>query len=193
MRDDGKEATKRHLHEISTRWHLIGDPLRFVMRYAPAVRSYLGAILKDVHDVEDVAQDFVVKMLQSPFTPEQVQRGRFRDYLKAAVRNTALAFLRQKKPATHAEEVLRGLEARDELESVERGWLEEWRRCLLDRVWNGLEEHERQSPGNLCFTVLRLSLDHPQEDSPTMAERASRLAGRRLTPAAYRKQLSRAR
>ena len=56
-----------------------------------------------------------------------------------------------------------------------------------------LEAHQRESPGNLAHTVLRLSVEHPDEDSDALAARASRASGRPLLPAAFRKQLSRAR
>ena len=64
---------------------------------------------------------------------------------------------------------------------------------MLEKAWRGLERHQRAAKGNLCHTVLRLTADHPDEDSDRLAARAARLSGRPLTPEAFRKQLSRAR
>ena len=46
---------------------------------------------------------------------------------------------------------------------------------------------------DLCFTVLRLAGDHPEETSEQLARRASDRTGRPLRAEAFRKQLSRAR
>src|SRR5947209_2066938 len=97
------------LEQISTRWPLISDPGQFVLRYAPAIRRYLGAMLRASDVVEEVIQDFFLRVLQHRFTPEQVSRGRFRDYLKATVRNAALTHWRRKPPPTPDEEAVRRL------------------------------------------------------------------------------------
>src|SRR5262249_33766636 len=57
----------------------------------------------------------------------------------------------------------------------------------------GLESHQRRSPGNLFFTALRLTVDHPEEDSEALAARAGAFAGKPVRADAFRKQLSRAR
>src|SRR5262249_35508607 len=66
-------------------------------------------------------------------------------------------------------------------------------RCVLSRAWCSLNSHQKRNPGNLYHTVLRLTTDHPDENSQTLAARAAALAGRPVTPHAFRKQLSRAR
>jgi RNA polymerase sigma factor (sigma-70 family) len=178
------------LDQISTRWSLIGDPAQFVLRYAPAIRRYLGALLRDGDAVEEVVQEFLLRVCERRFTPEQVERGRFRAYLKAAVRNAALSYLRRKPAHHHDEARLRQLPADGGPPSAtDQAWLDEWRRCLLDRAWEALEDHQRRTPGNLAHTVLRLAVDHPGDDSPALAARA----GRPLRADAFRKQLSRAR
>src|SRR5262249_62419835 len=83
------------LEHISTHWHVVRDALQLVMRYAAAVRRYVGALVKNLHDSEDVVQDFLLNTVRRPFTPEQVRRGRFRDYLKAVLRNAALTHFRR--------------------------------------------------------------------------------------------------
>jgi hypothetical protein len=45
---------------------------------------------------------------------------------------------------------------------AEADWLGDWQRCLLDGAFRALEAHQRQSPGNLFCTGLRLSPSHTQ-------------------------------
>lgn len=185
------------LEQISTRWPLISEPGKFVLRYAPAIRRYLGAILRDPDVVEDVTQDLLVKLLQQQFVPEQIKRSRFRDYLKAIVRNAALGHLRreQTRPASSSEPLpfLPGREE-DPATGAERTWNEQWRTCLLQRVWDCLDRHERENPSGRCHTVLRLFTDHGDEvDSVKLAAMLSARVGETIRADAFRKQLSRSR
>jgi RNA polymerase sigma-70 factor (ECF subfamily) len=179
------------LDEISTRWSQITNPLQFILRYAPAVRRYLAALIKDPNDAEDVAQTFLLRMVSKPVTPERVPHGRFRDYLKAVLRHAAIDLYRQRASSPAGKANL------DQLPAVEpaadRVWIAEWRECLLQRAWDRLESHEREAPDSLAYTTLRLAADHPTEDSSALAARATALSGRTVRPEAFRKQLSRAR
>lgn len=178
-----------NLNQISTYLQTLTDPVQFTMRYAPAIERYLHALLRDPHDAEEVLQDFLVRGLERGFVGTGPLRGRFRDYLKAAVRNAAVDRLRLRRPPEQGDFDLGELPAHD----ADSSWLEEWRQCVLGRVWDALLAHQKRSPGNLFHTVLRLTVDHPDEDSAPLAERASTEAGRPVAPAAFRKQLSRAR
>jgi len=186
------DPTPSFLEQISTRWPLLSQPNQFVLRYAPAIRRYLTAMLKDEDAVHDVSQAFLVRILDQRFQPPSNLRGRFRDYLKAAVRNAALSHFRQTK-----KQVLSVLEFEVEDEKGTResdaAWTDEWRRCLLDRVWQAIDRHERRAQGNFAHTVLKLYLDHPTLDSNELAEMASQKIGSEMKAEAYRKQLSRAR
>jgi RNA polymerase sigma-70 factor (ECF subfamily) len=188
--DEGKAPG---LDQISTHWPLIEQPAQFVMRYAAAIRSYLEALLRSADAADEVSQDFLLRGILHGFVRTAQLRGRFRNYLKTAVRNAALNHLQRRKPG-------RGGPNPDTLAAPDEGacladqtWLAEWRRCALDRAWQALEAHQSQTPGNLCHTVLRLAVDHQEEDSATLAARAATVAGRPLNAAAFRKQLSRAR
>ena len=188
----GAEA-RSLLEEISTRWSLITNPLNFVLRYSPAVRSYLGALIRNPHDAEDVGQTFLLHMVGRPFARNPVSKGRFRDYLKVVLRNAAIDFFRQSGRCPIEVTDLEQVAAPDSELAADRAWLAEWRSCLLQRVWEGLEKHERDAPDSLAYTALRLTTDYPDEDSTALAARASALTGRPLRPDALRKQLSRAR
>jgi DNA-directed RNA polymerase specialized sigma24 family protein len=192
MSDSPSEAPSL-LEQISTHWPLISDPLQFVLRYAPAVRRYLAALLKDPHDAEDVTQNFLLHILKQPFSEGQVHSSRFRDYLKAALRNAAFTHLRRGQRLAASAAALDQVAAPQVESTADAAWVTEWRNCLLTRAWEALEQHERRAPDSQAYTVLRLAADHPDEDSAALAARATAKTGHPLRPDAFRKQLSRAR
>ena len=181
------------LEQISTCWPTLGDPVQFVMRYAPAIRRYVGAIVTNPHDAEEVTQDFLVKVLEHGFRPENVSRGRFRDYLRGAVRHVAIDHVRRRRPELPGPEVLDQLSGPDPAREAERVFAGEWRQCPLNRVWQSLESQQRQTPGAVDYTVLQTYLQSPGLDSQQQAERLSDVLGRPVRADAYRKHLSRAR
>jgi hypothetical protein len=189
---DTPRPPHRALEQISTHWPQIQDPARFVLRYAPAIEAYLTVLVRDLHAVEEITQEFFLRVVERGISPQTHLRGRFRNYLKAAVRNAALTHFRRRRPASLDDNMVMKL-AGDAPDPADADWLREWRRCVLDRVWDNLEQHERHSPGNFAYTVLRLTAEFPDADSIELAEKASTAAGHTLSPAAYRKQLSRAR
>jgi hypothetical protein len=182
------------LDQISTRWAIVNDPLQFMLRYGPAIQRYLSALIKNPHDVEEVLQDFLLRGLQRGFVRTESLRGRFRDYLKTAVRNAALTHFRRRQPQAYGDLADLQLTAPDDTPvTADEEWAAQWRECVLSRSWQALDQHQRQSPGNLFYTVLRLSCDHPEEDSKALAARASAKVGRLVRSDAFRKQVSRAR
>jgi RNA polymerase sigma factor (sigma-70 family) len=181
------------LDHISTHWPIVGDPFRFVLRYSPAVRRYVGALIRNEHDADDVVQDFLMQAVRRPFTPEQIRRGRFRDYLKAMLRNAAITHFRRTARQPGVAVDFPASPASGAEDAAEREWLAQWRDCLLQRAWEALELHEQSAPLGMAYTVLRLTADHPEESSAALAERASARTGRFVSVDVFRKQLSRAR
>lgn len=184
------DSTEKSLLEhISTHWTMIADPAKFVLRYAPAIRKYLNAILKGSQDTDDVAQDFLMRVMTRGFSEKQVTRGRFRDFLRVAVRNAAIDHLRVKKPAAIDQQILEETVAA----RADNDWIGYWRMCLLDKAWQKLDQYQRATPGNLYHTVLKLTTDFPDEDSQKLAERATQATNHPLRADAFRQQLHRAR
>jgi RNA polymerase sigma-70 factor (ECF subfamily) len=183
------------IDQISTRWAFIRDPVKFVMRYAPAIQGYLGVFLKNPHDVEDVCQALLLRVVERGMVEENLLQGRFRDYLIATVRNAALAHLRRRSLKTQDGCQLEGVAAVPEVFVLpdEEEWLSRWRRVVLSGAWDALEMHENEHPGNLSFTALRALVEHPDESSSQLAARVSQVCGRIVAPEAFRKQVSRAR
>src|SRR5689334_5805964 len=123
------------LDQISTRWAFIHDPTQFIQRYEPAIRNYLAALIKDPYDAEEVAQEFFLKALRHGFAGADPERGRFRDYLKIAVRNAAMTHLRRRQQP-HAEAyMVDRISVVDEASFVaDRKWMADWRNCILERA-----------------------------------------------------------
>jgi RNA polymerase sigma factor (sigma-70 family) len=193
MQENGNGAPAR-LDEIGTEWAIIHDPAQFVQRYAPAVESYLRALIKNPHDAEDVAQDFFMRVAKHGFVRARQDRGRFRDYLRTSIRNAAINFLkRQQVPKQASFQDVQHVTSDKNMKAADEAWEAEWRRCLLDRAREALARHQRRSPGNLFHTVMELLLEHPDEDATSLADRTSKLTGRTVRPDAFRKQVSRAR
>jgi RNA polymerase sigma factor (sigma-70 family) len=188
------DTPNSNLAEISTRWAIVGDPLQFVLRYATAIQKYLTAIVRNAHDADEIAQDFLLKMMDRRFEHVRPDRGRFRFYLKQAVRNAVREHARRRRPTLVSNEALAEYGTDETADSrAEREWIEEWRRCILDRAWSALESHQQRHEGNLCYTVLRLTAEHPDSDSATLAELAVRQSNRPLSVEAFRQQVSRGR
>src|SRR5262249_14612283 len=92
-----EEVKPTRLDEISTEWAVVRDPARFVRRYASAIHKYVAALVTNPHDAEEATQEFFLRVAQHGFVRTRQEGGRFRDYLKAAVRNAALNFLRRNR------------------------------------------------------------------------------------------------
>lgn len=186
------DTPKSILEQISTYWPLISNPLQFVMRYAPAIRKYVSAIVKQRADADDVTQEFLTRVFEKGFCPTNVSRGRFRDYLKAAVRYVSLSVLRQRRLVELDDAMLESLITKPD-DDADSQWDTQWRECLLDRAWQLLELHQHETVGNLFFTTLRMTVDFPDEDSEALAARVSMKLGKPYRADAFRQQLRRAR
>lgn len=169
------------------------DPLTIAVRCAPRLRSYLRSLIANWHDAEDLLQEFFVRGLERGFIRQQPARGKLESYLKAAVRNAAIDYLRcgqRRQPSRLDVALLPGKEESNYSEHLQR---HERGREVLYRAWNRLERHESRSPGNYGHTLLAWSLQHPDLTSQDLAVRLSARFRRPITATAVRKQISRAR
>ncbi len=88
------DSKRQRLEAISTRWTLLRQAHEastvtsaearnaLVLRYLPAVRRYLGAIVRNDQDADDLTQDVLTRLLSGDFSGADPARGRFRDFLK---------------------------------------------------------------------------------------------------------------
>jgi len=102
----------------------------FVERCGSAMRAYLRSMVTADDDTDDLFQGVVVRFLERAFGQFDPARKRFRDYLKAALRNAVTSHPRQTSRAAE----LADLNAEPADDSADDGWLETWRACLLDRT-----------------------------------------------------------
>src|SRR5206468_570069 len=70
---------------------------QLVLRYYGAVYRYLLGMLHDPAVAEDLTQEFAVRLLRGDFKHFDPQRGRFRDYVKIAVRHLVMDYWKKKK------------------------------------------------------------------------------------------------
>jgi hypothetical protein len=197
---DGPER----LDQIETRWSLlrmahqpsttVACPARnaLAMLYRRAIRAYVGALVADPQDADELSQEILVRLLSGNFHRADPARGRFRDMLKVAVANLVRSFWSKRgRRAGDLHDVSQLADGSDE--TADAQWLAGWRSTLLDNAWAALQDHERSHEGSIAYKVLRLRADYPDDDSPQLAERLSVALGRLVRPEALRQQLHRAR
>lgn len=202
MKDLSYSYRGPELNQINTEWGIVFDPVAFLDRYAPAIQSYFHALIKNAHDAEEIAQDFFLWVAQNGFPRATQERGRFRDYVKVAVRNAALNFINRKqrplvrngkKPRQDFSARIDDVPAPASTFIPDTEWVVDWRNCLMERAWKHLKELSTAPEENLYHTALKLAVAHPEVDSKDLAAKASILLKRQIRPEAFRKQLSRAR
>jgi len=202
-REPDSAGVSIRLEMIQTRWSLIRqahtlsgstpDQARnaLVMRYGSSVRRYVGALLRDDHDADEVAQDVIVRMLRGDFGKADPTRGRFRDLLKTAIRNMVKNHWEKqnrRRPVDYELDLVAG-----QAEPVDDRWDEAWRTNVLDLAWGSLKDYEETHTGSIAHTILKLRTDHPDDTSEQLAEKLGKVTGRPVKPEAVRQQLRRSR
>jgi len=202
--NDKPASNPQRLDQIETQWSLLRlahEPVsvgnvaarqRVLLKYNKAIRSYVGALMQDDNSADEVSQDILVRLLQGNFAGADPARGRFRDFLKVAVRNIVRTFWSQKQR--------RGMQSLDELQISDR---EDdiqaaepdaaWRATILDLAMRRLEQFERSHSGCHYHTILRMRTDYPDVSSAELADLLSRRQGKPVTAEVARQQLRRGR
>jgi RNA polymerase sigma-70 factor (ECF subfamily) len=187
------------LSDISTSWTALrqahaGEPgpaaaarQLLMERYGGAVRRYLRAALRDPHAADELTQEFALGLVSGALRHADPGRGRFRDYVKAALFHLVSKYRRRQRrqpsplPAGAPEQAAPP-------EDPDRQFNEQWRARLLERAWQALAQ--AQPAG---YAVLRFRAAHPKMPSAEMAPALAVRLGRPLTPEGVRQQLHRAR
>lgn len=187
---DSEASQRVWLNRISTRWTAVNNPTLFVKRYGRAIRKYIATLIHDPNDAEEVEQEFMLRMVQKGFHTADSNKGKFRYYLITIVRNAAMQWLCRRNQVPVA---IENLESMPVSEHAQLEWTSDWRKCILKAAWKALDKYQKRTPGNLFCTVLRVSAQYEDVDSPALAKMVSEMSGQELKPEAFRKQLSRAR
>jgi RNA polymerase sigma-70 factor (ECF subfamily) len=193
------------LEEIATEWGLLQQAHggvsesagaarnALVLRYARAIRNYVGALIKDPQGADEVAQDVLVRLLRGQFAAASPERGRFRHMLAVAAHNLVRNYWQRQRRQAGVDLDVGALAAPETTPQIEAQATASWRQSMLDLAWKALADYEQATPGSVACTVLRLRAQYPGDDSERLAERLSELTGRPFRPAAVRQQLRRAR
>lgn len=198
--------TNDRLDEIPTQWSLLrlahrdtvttAGPARnaLVLRYNRAIRGYVGAMVRNPHDADELAQEVVMRLARGDFARATPERGRFRDLLKVSVRNMVKSHWSREEVRSRRREavpdwsVVAG--ADDERDDE---WLTTWRQAVLDLAWQGLREFEQSHRGNVSHALLKLRVEWPDASIGELADHLAEATGARLREPALRQQLRRAR
>jgi len=200
-------AKDPRLSELSTQWTMlfqanhgtpeqVGDALRLMMlRYEGAVHRYFLKVMGDPDLARELDQEFALKFLKGKFLNYDPKLGRFRDYVKRAIRNLMQDYHRKRSKTRRLDTELEmaivdGSGTPPELQ--EQQLISAWRDELLDRAWNALEDYERRT-GHPHHKVLKFRSQHPDLRSAEMAEKLGPVLGQPLTGGAMRQKLQRAR
>ncbi|HEV3115876.1 MAG TPA: sigma-70 family RNA polymerase sigma factor [Gemmataceae bacterium] len=199
------ESVTQHLSQIETLWTVWrkahhGAPgevqsaqARLVERYGGAIRRYLLGAVRDPEAVEELFQEFALRLLRGSLDGADPERGRFRDFVKGVLFHLIADHHKRRQrgprnlPADYPEP---GFEP--SLADSERMFLQSWRDELMARAWSALAEVEKAG-GPPLYTVLRFRGDHPDLRSPEMAEQLSARLGKPITAVSLRQTLHRAR
>jgi RNA polymerase sigma-70 factor (ECF subfamily) len=164
-----------------------------LLRYYGAAYRYLLGILRTPAGAEELTQEFAVRFLRGDFQRADPQRGRFRDFLKTALRHLATDYWRKQgkgfAPLPSDSGAVTEPPAGGDLD---RPFLESWREELMALTWEALAEVEVNT-GQPYHTLLRWKTEQPALRSGVLGERLRARSGKPLTEEGVRKLLQRAR
>lgn len=163
-----------------------------MQRYGGAVYRYLLAMVRDADVADDLAQDFAVRFLRGDFCRVHPERGRFRDFVKTSLRHLVIDYRRRQQARPKPMALDDAAPTADRDDGYDRDFAESWRKELLDRAWEQLARHERET-GQPFHSVLRLKVDHPDLRSAQLAERMTNHGTKPVSADWVRKNLERAR
>lgn len=196
-----------HLSRISTEWDLVfqahnGPPdlvtaaqTKLMVRYGGAVHRYLLAALRDPELAAELDQEFALRFLRGDMHRADPSRGRFRDFLKRALRNLMIDHYRKQKRKSvslDAPGVPEPVSPDGGLPDFDRQFTESWKRELMAQAWVALARHQERT-GQPYHTVLQHRTKHPEIKSPEMASMLSAVLGKPVTAGWVRETLSKAR
>jgi RNA polymerase sigma-70 factor (ECF subfamily) len=161
---------------------------QLMQRFCGAVYRYLLGALRDEDAALELFQEFALRFLRGDFRRADPQRGRFRDYMRAAlihlVRNYRAA--QRARPGALPGDVLDPVSRVPE--PTDEAFTSSWREELVNRAWEGLA----QSRPTL-HVVLLSHVREPDLSSSLLARQLAACLGKPFTATRVRVTLHRAR
>ncbi len=195
---------EERIEAIQTRWslirnaHLTGQPEAagearrlLLMRYAPAIRRYLGGIVRNENEADELSQDVMLRLMRGDFGGADPGRGRFRDLLKTAIRNMVRSSWQKSGRRRTVDAELDRIGNQDE-SAQDAEWTQLWRKSVLDHTWNRLRAEDGDKPGS-AYHALKLKTESPDASSEALAEQLTRSTGTVIRADNCRQILRRAR
>lgn len=167
---------------------------QLVLRYYGAVYRYLLSMLRDPVTAEELTQEFAVRLLRGDFKHFDPQRGRFRDFVKVAIRHLVIDYWKKPERARQPfqpEPSERAVDSPQELD-LDKAFIEKWKEELFARTWEALAKNQEES-GQPYYTVLRCKTDQPGLRSAELAAQVAAQTGRPMTSENLRQLLHRSR
>ncbi len=161
-------------------------------RYGGAVYRYLHGALRDAPAAEELYQEFALRFLRGDFRRAAPEGGRFRDFVKTALLRLVARHGARRQSGPRPLEVDVADPAPDAPERAEREFLRSWRAELLARAWQALARSDEET-GRQFYQTLRLRVEQPGLSSEQLAAELAARLGKRVTAAAARQTLHRAR
>ena len=171
------------LGQISTIWTMVsrahGGPWLaeaeaqkcFMERYYGAVYRYFLAALRNPDAAQELFQEFAERFLRGSFKKFDPTKGRFRDYLRMALRNMIRDHCKREmsRGHLHLDEIPEpAADTQNEPEALHDEFLSSWRAEILTRTWEALRNEKRR--GGLPFhVVLDRSMQNPAVTSEDLA------------------------
>lgn len=197
-----------HLSQIATLWSVVRGATapdhpdrqraqkRMLELYGESVRRYLGACLREPHAVDEVYQEFALKLARGDFAGVDPSRGRFRGFVKSVLYRLVMDHHRRKKRdrrAVSLEPELAEPVAEDQVEfASDEEFVQIWRDGLLTHAWRRLEEDQQQR-GHIYYSLLRQRVDHPEWSTEQVIAAVHAKTGKELAEGSLRVTLHRAR
>jgi RNA polymerase sigma factor (sigma-70 family) len=165
-----------------------------VQCYGGAIRRYLRAALRDADAVDEVYQDFTLRLVRGELGTADPDRGRFRNFLKSILFRMVADHYRKSKrrPAPQEIEAHQEPSIPDDQEARDQEFLESWRDELLDQTWLDLKEIS-EAEAKPYYQTLRLRVNSPDASYEELAPKMSELLQREITQSNAKQRVKRAR
>jgi RNA polymerase sigma-70 factor (ECF subfamily) len=200
-----QEVPSQRLSHIRTQWSLVYQAHHgpaeakqsarqlLLDRYGEAVRRYLRKVLQDPDAVDELWQEFALRLLNGNLRGANQEHGRFRNFVKGTLFHLIADYRKQQqrwqRPLPDDGSTLA---ANWQDADSDRAFVESWCDHLLARAWAALAESEAGA-GQRYYAVLRFRADHPEMRAPQLAAELTAQLGQAFTAAGVRQILHRAR